>query len=109
MKEIETEAFYQCNALTALNVPKVLKIGEKAFYGSKNLKELQLPATLETLGDSAFAVEQKNRRKLNVTSERVTPPVVTPGEKQSVCVCSEFNADCTGRGSGSVCQCRALG
>lgn len=80
VKEIETEAFYQCNALTALNVPKVLKIGEKAFYGSKNLKELQLPATLETLGDSAFAVEQKNRRKLNVTSERVTPPVVTPGK-----------------------------
>ncbi|MFR2579198.1 MAG: leucine-rich repeat protein [Mediterraneibacter gnavus] len=80
VKEIETEAFYQCNALTALNVPKVLKIGKKAFYGSKNLKELQLPATLETLGDSAFAVEQKNRRKLNVTSERVTPPVVTPGK-----------------------------
>ncbi|MFR5321142.1 MAG: leucine-rich repeat protein [Mediterraneibacter gnavus] len=80
VKEIETEAFYQCNALTALNVPKVLKIGEKAFYGSNNLKELQLPATLETLGDSAFAVEQKNRRKLNVTSERVTPPVVTPGK-----------------------------
>ena len=32
------------------------------------------------MGDSAFAVEQKNRRKLNVTSERVTPPVVTPGK-----------------------------
>ena len=31
VKEIETEAFYQCNALTALNVPKVLKIGEKAI------------------------------------------------------------------------------
>lgn len=46
--------FAQCTALTRIAMPSVRHIGKKAFAGCRSLDELQLPASVETIGEEAF-------------------------------------------------------
>ena len=54
--KIDKEAFYNCKALTSLDVDngKVTSVGESAFYGCSALVTLKLPNTVESFGQSAF-------------------------------------------------------
>lgn len=51
--EIETQGFYN-SVLEEVKMPKIVTIGVSAFYNSKKLKEVDLPATIESIGRTAF-------------------------------------------------------
>jgi len=53
--KIETQAFYGCTALTQVEIPQVASLADKAFYGCTALTHITLPASLMSLGNSAFA------------------------------------------------------
>ncbi|BBF43493.1 cell surface protein [Lachnospiraceae bacterium KM106-2] len=56
MKEIEHEAFYDCEGLEEINFPVGLeRIGEMAFFRCAKLKKIQLPNTVTTIEGSAFS------------------------------------------------------
>ena len=49
-------AFYQCNSLQEITLPKNLKhVGNYAFNGCNQLKEIILPSEVETISSYAFA------------------------------------------------------
>ena len=54
--------YYVPTALVKVVVTKAVKIGDFAFYGMKNLTEIVLPDTVETIGTSAFVSCSKLER-----------------------------------------------
>ena len=54
--------YYVPTALVKVVVTKAIKIGDFAFYGMKNLTEIVLPDTVETIGTSAFVSCSKLER-----------------------------------------------
>ena len=54
--------YYIPTALVKVVVTKAVKIGDFAFYGMKNLTEIVLPDTVETIGTSAFVSCSKLER-----------------------------------------------
>ena len=56
IEEIETDAFYDCAALQAVEFsPNLTKIGDNAFAMCLSLQMLDLPEGLKTVGANAFA------------------------------------------------------
>ena len=56
MTEIGDYAFYECNALTSINIPEsVTKIGKSAFSWCKALTSVTIPNSVTEIGDSAFS------------------------------------------------------
>lgn len=57
LDNIETEAFADCNKLSAISIPvSVTSIGERAFASSANIKEINIPqdSKLASIGEEAF-------------------------------------------------------
>ena len=55
-EKIGGKAFYQCNSLQEITLPKNLKhVGNYAFNGCNQLKEIILPSEVETISSYAFA------------------------------------------------------
>lgn len=56
LKIIEDEAFLYMTSLTNINLQDTLttSIGKLSFYNNQTLKQLKLPDTLESIGESAF-------------------------------------------------------
>ena len=53
---IGNHAFYDCNALTSINLGNsITTIGNHAFYDCEGLKTLTLPAGLDSIGNSTFS------------------------------------------------------
>ena len=56
VKEIGWACFYDCKALVNLNLPSTLEvIGDKAFYSCKSLAGITIPESVTYLGNSAFS------------------------------------------------------
>jgi hypothetical protein len=53
--EIERETFNSCDSLSTVYAPRATVIGDSAFAGCKNLKHIVLGETPPALGDSVFA------------------------------------------------------
>ena len=52
---IEKKAFYDCDGLTSISIPKtLLLVNDGAFYGCDNLAEVVLPDDLYAVGNGAF-------------------------------------------------------
>ena len=67
-------AFYNCHQLQALQLPEgVAEVGLAAFYGCSYLEDIELPSTLRSIGDHAFAHNVKARK---MTVHAAVPPVV---------------------------------
>ncbi len=55
VKNIETQSFFQCKALTGVTMQNGVKtIGEEAFYGCEKLASVSLPLSLTSIGNWAF-------------------------------------------------------
>ena len=56
LKTINTNAFYQCDALTSITIPgSVTSINKSAFYDCSALTSVTFNEGLETIGEAAFA------------------------------------------------------
>ena len=51
---IENKAFYGCRKLSNLDLNNVVKIGTTAFSGCESLKNINIPDTVDELGDAVF-------------------------------------------------------
>ena len=79
---IGDEAFAGCEDLKELKLPKTLKyIGHGAFKGCKSLEEVEIPAGVLTIDDGAFA-DCENLKKVTMNGK-----VKTIGKKA-------FDTDC---------------
>ncbi|MDR0633194.1 MAG: leucine-rich repeat domain-containing protein [Holosporales bacterium] len=55
LREIGERAFYGCKNLKGIELlPGIQFIGERAFYGCKNLKGIEFPEGVQIIGDNAF-------------------------------------------------------
>lgn len=55
LKQIDREAFSNCNSLTTVNLPAGLEdIGERAFYGNAALAAVNIPGSVKTISSEAF-------------------------------------------------------
>ena len=66
VRTIETIAFANCNALSAVKIPDQCRVADKAFLSCKNLKSLDLSPTA-ILGQYVFAMEDNVDGKLKRT------------------------------------------
>ena len=53
--EVSRNAFYRNDSLTAIRLPRVLRIGAQAFCGCTALAEVNIPDGVTELGDGVFA------------------------------------------------------
>lgn len=60
---IDSNAFSYCQTLTNIQMPKVEKIGSRAFYQCEKLELTELPENLTTVSSEAFY----NCKKINIT------------------------------------------
>lgn len=71
---VETNMFRACPNLYDVNFSHITSIGANAFYNCLSLKYLDLPATLTSIGRSAFCYCGYNT---TVICRAVTPPSIT--------------------------------
>ena len=55
VKEIGNHAFFGCQKITKIDLNKVEKLGEKAFYSTKRIKEFIIPDTVTSIGKECFS------------------------------------------------------
>ena len=66
MTSIGEYAFYGCNSLTSITIPKgVTSIGEYAFYGCSSIMSVTIPDSVTSIGDDAFSY-CKNLAKVTI-------------------------------------------
>lgn len=76
VKTIGTQAFYNNDTLTGINVPPSLsKIKDEAFYGCSKMSGIEFPETLTEIGDNAF------RSCESLTAVRLPNSVTALGER----------------------------
>ena len=69
---ISTNMFYNCTALSAVNVPDGVKtIYQSAFYNCSSLSKISLPDSLERIGQTAFALSGLEKLTLPDNVNRV--------------------------------------
>ena len=67
-------AFYNCHELANIDIPEgVIEIGKAAFYGCTYAQAAHLPASVQSIGDNAFALCSKLTR---MDVDAVLPPEV---------------------------------
>lgn len=58
VKKIPTKAFVRCRSITSVRFEEgteISEIGKEAFLGCSNIKYVEIPSTLQKIGDRAFA------------------------------------------------------
>lgn len=80
LRKIENNAFaylFYGALLGTIEFPEgLVSIGTQAFYGHKNILEIRLPSTLQTIGQSAF---DSCYGLTKITSSAIEPPTVQSG------------------------------
>ena len=75
VEEIGQKAFGGCKYLTSVNMPDVRVIGKQAFDVCPELREIAIPACIESIGEEAFSYGSDNKEQvMKVTIEKTTPP-----------------------------------
>lgn len=72
--EIGSRAFVQSTSLKEVSLPDVVTVGKEAFYRCDDYTDVTLPASIQSIGDSAFAEAANGKRELNVVFQGTTPP-----------------------------------
>ena len=72
--EIGSRAFVQSTSLKEVSLPDVVTVGKEAFYRCDDYTDVTLPASIQSIGDSAFAEAANGGRELNVVFQGTTPP-----------------------------------
>ena len=72
--EIGSRAFVQSTSLKEVSLPDVVTVGKEAFYRCDDYTDVTLPASIQSIGDSAFAQAANGSRELNVVFQGTTPP-----------------------------------
>ena len=54
VERVESFAFYGCEKLQEISLPKARELGDSVFYGCTSLKEVEFGETLSALGDTVF-------------------------------------------------------
>lgn len=72
--EIGTRAFQKSTSLNEVSIPDVVTVGREAFYRCDDYIDVILPASIEYIGDSAFAEADNGTRELKVVFQGTTPP-----------------------------------
>ncbi len=54
VERVESFAFYGCEKLQKISLPKAREVGDSVFYGCTSLKEAELGETLTALGETVF-------------------------------------------------------
>ena len=70
LKIINKYAFEQCDLKGTLDLPSAYVISDYAFAGNRNLKEVNLPKTLQTIGAYAFGGCQ-SLTDINIAADKV--------------------------------------
>ena len=75
VEEIGRKAFGGCKYLTSVNMPDVRVIGKQAFDVCPELREIAIPACIESIGEEAFSYGSDNKEQvMKVTIKKTTPP-----------------------------------